>query len=259
MARPAAPAISVRYRSPPVRVEFLRRPNRYLAEVRRERDGRRLAVHVPNPGRMEELLVAGARGYAIPMDGLARKTHLDLVSVEHDGHLVSIDSRIANRLVARAIGAGGAQWLRRGAWRPEVRLGHHRIDFGRHDARSGALRGLLEVKSSNLSHGRTALFPDAPTLRGAAHLRALTAVRSEGVAADVVFVIQHAFADRFAPNRAMDPAFATAFDVARAAGVRMHAQTLEVHPDGVTWRSAVPVVPGAVSELIRERQGIDSR
>jgi sugar fermentation stimulation protein A len=38
---------------------FLERPNRFLAMV--ELDGRREEAHVPDPGRLEELLVPGAR------------------------------------------------------------------------------------------------------------------------------------------------------------------------------------------------------
>ena len=44
-----------------VEARFIRRPNRFVAEV--EIDGRRETVHVKNTGRCKELLLPGATVY----------------------------------------------------------------------------------------------------------------------------------------------------------------------------------------------------
>jgi sugar fermentation stimulation protein A len=234
----------VDYAGPGLRVRFLARPNRYLAIVRPFSGGRRFEAHVPNPGRMEELLVPGkTTGWAVEAAGNARRTRYDLVAVRHGRNLVSIDSRIANRLIGQALCAGAIPGLGRGGWKAEVRVGRHRFDFARFDPRTGRMTALLEVKSSNLRVGRAALFPDAPTERGRRHLLALADARRQGIDANALFAIQRSDVEEFRPNRSLDPAFARAFDIARRAGVRLLAYRLEVRPEGVSLGGPVPVDP----------------
>jgi sugar fermentation stimulation protein A len=240
-------AIEVRYTGTPRAVVFLDRPNRYLAWVR-GRAGAPFEAHVPNPGRMGELLRPGvSSGWAIPAAGPNRRTGFDLVSVRHRGGLVSIDSRIANRLVARALAEGAWPEMGPGPWKAEVPYGSSRIDFGQ--AESDHCTALLEVKSSNLRLGPYASFPDAPTLRGARHLRELARAARRGVRASVLFAIQREDVSAFRPNEALDPEFARSLRAAARAGVVLSARTLRVRPGGVGWGRAVPVeLAGAPSE-----------
>ena len=244
-------SVSLRYDGPPEEVVFLRRPNRFLAEVRPLEGGVTRAVHVPNPGRMVELLVPGeTRGFTVPARNPARATSATLVSVVHDGTLVSIDTLLANRIVGRALAAGQMGDLPRTGWRSEFTVGHHRFDFARLGRPSAGTVHLLEVKSSNLKEGRIARFPDAPTERGTRHMVALARACRAGVRADVIIAIQRSDVEAFAPNRALDPAFAAAFDRARRAGVGVSAYRLEVRPDGVRWGRPVPVLdPGRETYL----------
>lgn len=237
--RPAPPRF--RYPTAPVAVVFLDRPNRYRATVRAAAGGRRFAVHVPNPGRMEELLVPGVtRGFAVPAPGPDRQTRFDLVSVRHGRTLVSIDPRRASGLARAALAQGLLAGAPRGGWRPEVAYGGSRLDFGRFDPR-GRLVGLVEVKSSNLRVGATALFPDAPTARGARHLRALARARRSGRFAGLLFLVQRPDVRAFAPNARLDPEFARALRAAVRAGVRVWAVTLRVGARDVVWGRRLPV------------------
>jgi len=186
------------YSRPLVRVRLLARPNRFLALVR-DPNGRTRRVHVPNPGRMEELLVAGiTTGWVVPAAP--------------------------------------------GPWMAEARLGHHRLDFGVRDSRATGWRALLEVKSSNLRVGRTALFPDAPTERGRRHLEVLTRFVGRRRRADVLFAVQRDDVEEFRPNAALDPDFAAALGRAASAGVGLHAFTVRVHPERASLGRRIPVV-----------------
>ncbi|MCI4328941.1 MAG: DNA/RNA nuclease SfsA [Thermoplasmata archaeon] len=241
--------VSVDYPLPTEPVRFLGRPNRYLAKVAPLEGGPSFDAHVPNPGRMRELLIPGVTtGFALPVPSSHRKTSHTLVSVVHDGTLVSIDTLLANRIVEPALAAGAVRGLGRGPWIPEVRWGHQRFDFARRSRVSGEVVHFLEVKSSNLKVGRTAMFPDAPTARGTHHLETLTRLRRRGLRADVVFVVQRADAVQFTPNRALDPKFGVAFDRARAAGVRCSAYRLDVVPGGARWGARIPLVERPPSE-----------
>ncbi|HEV2519632.1 MAG TPA: DNA/RNA nuclease SfsA [Thermoplasmata archaeon] len=226
-------------------IRFLRRPNRYLAIVQRESGGSPFAAHVPNPGRMEELLVPGdTLGFAVPAARPGRKTRFDLVAVRHGPELVSIDSRVANRLVAVALPMGIVAGLPHTHWRAEPTVGHARLDFGRFHPGTGRPEGYLEVKSSNLRVGEEALFPDAPTQRGRRHLEVLTSLARRGIRCDVLFAIQRDDVRAFRPNRVLDPEFAAALDRARGSGVGVHAIRMQVSPDRVRLSEVVPVVDG---------------
>lgn len=141
----------------------MERPNRFLALVGMGAD--RLACFVPNPGRMEELLLPRRavilREAKVGQKG--RKTSYDLVGVRLRGGIVSIEGR---------------------------------FDFL---LKGDGERCLLEVKSCTLVRNRKALFPDAKTERGRRHLEALTRAKGEGYRAAVIFAIQRIDAE-FSPQ-----------------------------------------------------------
>ena len=70
---------------------FLRRPNRFIAEV--EINGKTEICHVKNTGRCEELLIPGANVYVNESANPARTTKYDLISVWKGGRLVNMDSQ----------------------------------------------------------------------------------------------------------------------------------------------------------------------
>ncbi|HEV2316284.1 MAG TPA: DNA/RNA nuclease SfsA [Thermoplasmata archaeon] len=227
------------YDGPLLPVRFLARPNRYLAQV--DLNGRPVAAHVPNPGRMTELLVPGAtRGWVVRADAPGRSTQYDLVAVEHHGMRVSVDSRVANRMVGRGLLSGRLREFGPGPWRSERSWGGSRFDFGVPGTRGG-MRALVEVKSSNLRIGEYASFPDAPTVRGTRHLEHLRHAARRGIRAGVLFLIQRPDVRRFAPNGAMDPEFADALRRAALSGVVLRAYTSLGSGRRVEWGSSVPV------------------
>ncbi|MCI4319510.1 MAG: DNA/RNA nuclease SfsA [Thermoplasmata archaeon] len=224
-------------------VRFVARPNRFLAWVRPTAGGTPRLAHVPNPGRMEELLIPGVtKGWTVAAAAGRRRTGEDLVCVVHDGTNVSIDSNVASRVIGQFLGAGVLRPPRRSVWSREVVWGGVRLDFGRFAAGGRRVVELLEVKSSNLKVGPSALFPDAPTTRGARHLRALTRARRRGILSKVVFAVQRDDVAEFRPNRYLDPEFARALDAASAAGVALEAVTLRVEPATVRLGRRIPVV-----------------
>ena len=213
---------------------FLARPNRFIAQV--ALDGRTETVHVKNTGRCRELLVPGARVYLAEGTNPARKTRYDLVAVQKGSRLINMDSQAPN--------AAALEWLRAGELfpagteiRPEYTYGDSRFDI----AAFTPELALLEVKGVTLEREGTVLFPDAPTVRGAKHLRELAAYAAAGGQAYVLFVIQMEGVDRFVPNGETDPVFARALEAAAAAGVHILAYDCRVTPDSMTLRVPVEV------------------
>lgn len=218
---------------------FVDRPNRFASVV--ERLGNRELVHVPNSGRMTELLEPGATVYITPVEaGGARKTRYDLMLAQHDGKLVSVDSRLPPLLVAEAIELGRVPELA-GCDRVdrEVRLGNSRVDLLL--SREGS-RLYVETKSVNKVEDGAALFPDAATERGAKHLRSLIAAVENGHRAAVVFVVQREDAQRLMPDEKSDPRFCETLRTAVNSGVEALAYRCSVTRCEVTIRGRVPVV-----------------
>ena len=204
---------------------FLARPNRFVAAV--ELEGRRETVHVKNTGRCRELLLPGARVILAAGEGKGRKYAWDLVTVWKTGlGWVNMDSQAPNRVVREWLDRGGLPGVT--AIRPEFPYGSSRVDFCLE--RFGK-RCLLEVKGCTLERDRLGWFPDAPTLRGAKHLRELAAARGEGWDCILAYVIAMPGVERVFPNRETDPDYALALEDAEAAGVEIMHLPCRVGPD----------------------------
>jgi sugar fermentation stimulation protein A len=222
-----------------VKGTFLSRPNRFLGMVRVR--GEEAGCFVANPGRLRELLCPGATVWMRETASPERKTRWDLVLVRHGELLVSVDTRVVNRIVPEAIRSGAIPTLRGlGIVKTEYPFLDSRLDFL---ARDGEGPVLLEAKSCTLVKGGVALFPDAPTARGRRHLGALAEAVRRGMRAMVVVVIQREDAGTFSPNATLDPAFGRAFKEALTMGVQACAFTCRVGRTGITPYREVPVIP----------------
>ena len=209
---------------------FLERPNRFIARV--ELGGKTETVHVKNTGRCRELLRSGAEVWLTEPGTPGRKTQYDLIAVRKDtGLLFNIDSQAPNAVAGEWLAAKGFDRVV-----PEYRFGDSRIDF--YMEKSGE-RYLMEVKGCTLEIGGVGYFPDAPTERGAKHLRELIRAKEEGWHAALAFVIQTEGVTEVRPNEATDPAFAEAFAAAKRAGVEILFLPCRVTPDSLS------VAPGS--------------
>ena len=213
---------------------FIARPNRFIAQV--EIDGKTEICHVKNTGRCRELLSEGAQVWCQVAQDPKRKTKFDLITVKKGHMLINMDSQAPN--------AAAKEWLLRGGLgqvenlRAETVHDDSRFDF------SFTLDGrqcFLEVKGVTLETQGVCAFPDAPTERGAKHLRGLTRAAREGFGAYVLFVIQMTDVRYLHPNDATDPTFGAALREAAAAGVQVLAVDCDVTVDTMTIGKAVEV------------------
>ena len=214
---------------------FRSRPNRFIAHV--EIDGKTEVVHVKNTGRCRELLPAGAEVWCQKSDNPARKTKYDLITVRKGSRLINMDSQAPNLAAKQWLAQGGLGTIEN--LRPETTHGDSRFDFS--FTREGR-QCFLEVKGVTLENDGICAFPDAPTQRGAKHLRGLTEAARMGCGAYVLFVIQMADVKYLHPNDATDPAFGQALREAAANGVEVLAVDCHVTQEEMTIRNFVPVI-----------------
>lgn len=213
---------------------FLSRPNRFIAKI--EIAGKEETVHVKNTGRCRELLPPGAEVWCEVSNNPNRKTKYDLITVRKGDRLINMDSQAPN--------AAAKEWLLSGGLgqvedlKPETFHGDSRFDF------SFTLDGkpcLMEVKGVTLENDGVCAFPDAPTERGAKHLRGLTQAVKDGYTAFVLFVIQMPDVKYLHPNNKTDPAFGAALREAAENGVNVLAMDCAVTEDEMHIRLPVLV------------------
>lgn len=213
---------------------FIRRPNRFIAHI--EIDGKEEICHVKNTGRCRELLPPGARVWCLDAKSATRKTRYDLIAVQKGERLINMDSQAPNAAVKEWLQAGGLGEIQ--DIRPETKWGDSRFDFS---FRKDGKDCFLEVKGVTLENEGICAFPDAPTERGAKHLRELAELAQEGYGTYILFVIQMKDVSYLHPNDATDPAFGQALRQAAASGVQVLAMDCIVTEDTMTIGKPVEV------------------
>lgn len=214
---------------------FLSRPNRFIAHV--EIDGQEEVVHVKNTGRCRELLPAGAAVWCEKSPNPNRKTKYDLITVKKGSRLINMDSQAPNIAAKEWLLSGGLGTVEN--LRAETTHGDSRFDFS---FDLNGKRCFLEVKGVTLETDGICAFPDAPTQRGAKHLRGLQKCVADGFGGYVLFVIQMKDVRYLHPNDVTDPAFGTALREAAAEGVHVLAVDCIVTEDSMIIDQFVPVV-----------------
>ena len=234
----------MRFPRPLVPGHLIRRWNRFLCEVALEGGGT-VTAHCPNPGSMMGLADPGMRVWLEGNDDPKRKLNWAWRLVElPGGHWAGIDTGVPNRAAGEALRQRRVPGLEAYAGiRAEVRYGaNSRVDW--HLSEPGLPDAWVEVKNVHLRRqGDWAEFPDSVTARGTKHLHELSARVTAGDRAVMLYVVQRTdcAAFRLAPD--LDPAYARAFESARAAGVEMIAMGTRISPEGVEIASPLPVDP----------------
>ncbi|MEW6594400.1 MAG: DNA/RNA nuclease SfsA [Thermodesulfobacteriota bacterium] len=220
---------------------LLRRYKRFLADVRLA-GGEVVTAHCPNSGSMLGCLAPESQVCLSRAENPARKYPLTLEMIRVNGIWVGINTSLTNRLVREGIEDGVIDAFGPVAGlRAEVKVSaRSRLDFRVELASGQAV--YLEVKNCTMAEEGVAMFPDAVTARGAKHLAELMALAGQGHGAAVLFCVQRADADSFAPARRIDPHYAAMLVKAAQAGVRVLAWQATVTPEGIAVQRPLPVV-----------------
>ena len=170
-----------------IQARFLSRPNRFLVECSRR--GRTLSAFLPNPGRLQELLLPGALVYLVRgEESPGRKTCYTVAAVNREGHPIMLHTSRNNEVARYLLQQRRIPGLEEArVVKSEVRVGRSRFDFL---LREGNQDILLEVKSCTQVGRKVAMFPDAVTERGARHVRELAAL-SQGRGKSVILFLVH--------------------------------------------------------------------
>jgi sugar fermentation stimulation protein A len=207
----------MRFDQPLVPGRLVRRYKRFLADVRLD-DGEIVTAHCANPGTMISLLRDDARVLLSRSDNPNRRTPFTWELVRVGRTWAGVNTMRTNHVVEAA--------LRRHAIpeldgyeeiRPETPMGENRrVDFL---LRTGDDLCFVEVKNVTLAVGDVALFPDAVTMRGRAHLVELAERVAEGHRAAMLYLVNRSDCVSAGPAAHIDPGYAETLAKAVEGGV----------------------------------------
>ena len=231
--------IKMKIEGPLINAVFIERPNRFITII--EIGGEKHKSHLPDPGRLKELLIPGASLLVRPApENKERSTAFTTIMVNLKGQWISLVSTLPNQFVKYSFQKNRIPIFQKYKLvRPEVTIRNHRFDFLLSN-KSGK-NFFLEVKSVTFVENGIAKFPDAVTTRGMNHAKTLTNLVKEGEFAGILFVCQRPDATLFEPMWDRDPMFSNVLFNAYKMGVKVWCITLNVSQTEISFNKEIPV------------------
>ncbi len=203
--------------------------------------GQTVKAHVHDPGRMKEIFFPQCElilEFVGNRNG-TRKTEFDVVAAKPVDSWILINTKFHSRIALEILKSDASPFEPFVEIVPEQKFGSSRFDFAARNA-AGELT-IIEVKGCTLCENGVALFPDAPTLRGARHLDELAKMARDGRKCAVLIAVFNPKAHSFAPNVHMDPNFARAFALAVESGVCIRPVFLSLIDGHIRCASGAPL------------------
>jgi sugar fermentation stimulation protein A len=205
--------------------------------------GERVQAHVPNTGTLLTCWTPGAPVQLTRAGNARRKLPWTLERVDMGGGWIGVNTLRPNQVMAEGIAAGRIPQLAGYARLCRERSvapaggGSGRIDIA---LEAGARPpALVEVKNVTLLDGRYLRFPDARSERGRKHLALLAAAVAAGQRGVMLFALNRAEGECFAPAWDIDPRYGQALLAAARAGVELLAVRMRHGPHGIDVGEAV--------------------
>ncbi|NMM40085.1 DNA/RNA nuclease SfsA [Pseudoalteromonas arctica] len=230
----------MKYTTPLQHATLLKRYKRFLADLRLS-DGSEFTAHCANTGKMTGCAEPDFAAFYSTSSNLKRKYPHSLELTQNQfGHLICVNTAIANKIVAEALHAALISELNGYTKiQPEVKYGdeNSRIDFlltapQRPDC-------YVEVKSVTLLNQNDpqsgqGYFPDAETIRGQKHIRELIEMVAQGHRAVLLFAVLHQGIKQVSAARLIDEKYAQLVDLAITKGVEVLAYKADISSVEIT-------------------------
>ena len=209
------------YHLPPLITGILiKRYKRFLADVELD-TGEKLTVHCPNSGSMKGCAIPGSKIWLSKSDNPKRKYKYTWELIQTPDTMIGINTLLPNKLVKQAIENKEIEELSGyDHIKAEIKTSAHtRLDLLLE--KDTGEKCFIEIKNCTLVENKTAMFPDAVTLRGQKHLDELEHLVSLGSRGIIFFLIQRMDAEKFKPADMIDPFYAAKLKKAVKNGVEL--------------------------------------
>jgi len=233
---------------PLLKTTLIKRHKRFLAEVNHPELGE-FTAHCPNTGSMKNCWSEGDTAWLLDSENPKRKYRYTWVINEtRDGHMICINTHLANQLVTEGIENSVIQELQGyDKLQQEVKYGEEnsRIDLllsgeGKPDCYVEIKTVTLLETDDKFSEG-AGFFPDAVTTRGQKHLRELIEMKNQGHRAVLFFLVQHSGIKSVNAAAHIDQKYSELFNQARQAEVEVLAYQTAISTSGIEINKAIKV------------------
>ena len=215
---------------------FIDRPNRFL--TRAELNGKIVESHLPDPGRLKELLKPGVQILLKQENGINRRTNYSTQAVYDGNTLISLNTLLPNKFTEHLLSKRKIEFLKEWQiYKKEATYGKHRFDFLLKNNNEFLY---LEVKSVTLVKNEIAKFPDAVTERGRSHVEHLGKMALDGIRTMVLFVVQRHDAILFKPQWERDLKFGSALFKAQQNGLVVRVIYLKMTKSELHYLGEIP-------------------
>ncbi len=199
---------------------FLKRPNRFVGVCLV--DGEEKTCHIADPGRLKEILTK-RRKVLVLKNRPGLKLDYKMVAAKMEDGWILLNTSFHSKIALNAIKSGVLGFIPEKI-KSEVKFGNSRLDFLLDN------RIFVELKGSNLLIGNRCVFPDAPTKRGARHIKELIEAKEKGFDS-VILVMGLRDCSCFSVNGELDPDFQSIFEEGLKKGVRFVGFKIKIDKD----------------------------
>jgi sugar fermentation stimulation protein A len=225
---------------------FKERPNRFLGIVDittpQKYKSKKVKVHVHDPGRLKELLYPKNKVLLRKATNPNRKTKWDLIAAKYEMDWILVNSSFHREIAEWIINNPKVSPFKRiKKIKPEAKFDNSRLDFLL--TKKNGKKIWVEVKGCTLAEDGVALFPDAPTKRGARHIGHLMEAKKNGDDSAIIILVFRPDANCFAPYYERDPEFAEVFYEAVDFGVKVYPMVFKYHNRKIHYIKKIPVCP----------------
>lgn len=221
---------------------LLKRHQRFFMEVMLD-SGEKMVAHAPNTGSLTGVCEEGRRVLVTCEHRPTRSTRYTVQAFEIAGKWVGINTQLPNKILLASLDHPTlAAYARYKTILPEVRYGEEmrsRVDFLLTDRDDGDTK-YLELKNVTLKIDTQAQFPDTPSVRARKHLHELLHVRSQGMSAELLFIVQRQDCETFSPARHVDSIYADLLLKARDHGIKIRAVCSDMDSSSVFLTHEIP-------------------
>ncbi len=229
-----------KFETPLIKAKFLKRYKRFFVDAELP-NGTIATAHCANTGSMKGLLDENNFAWLMPVDNPKAKLKYKLQFIETPTSMVGVNTALPNHIVKSALTLHKIKELKEYSHvKPEVKYGKNsRIDLLLTE--DGLPDCYVEIKNVTLAEGKTALFPDAVTTRGAKHLNELIDMVKQGHRAVMLYLVQREDCTSFSIAKDIDPIYAKTLHAAVAAGVDILCYSCHLTPKHITLAHPLPI------------------
>ncbi len=209
--------------------KFIKRYKRFFADVTLDETNEIIVAHTANTGTMKTCMGENWPVLVSFHDSPTRKLKYSWEMIHNNKTWIGINTSLTNSLAIEAIKSGRIPELSGYKdLKPEAKIGQSRIDILL--SNSPDEQCYVEVKNVTLVENDSALFPDAVTERGQKHLLELMELKSQGIRAVLLFIVQREDCNHFSMNNPIDPVYIKLLKEAMSKGVEVLIYQCQLSP-----------------------------